>query len=325
MIYETAYQTTIGSMMDVRPITKSIRVMLVKDLPALQTFGCQVKGNIRPFFLTGLGDEEGTVPQFAHPLLYKDDGGHQYLLTDVRAFVRQLSKFDDSVSEKDIKNTTEWRLALHRAVLTQAWILKEQSVLRTGLELAGLVYAVWLSEVITKKFALDPKDQVLVSIAAHYFYQSLFQEEIRESELMMMAAKTAKVLKVDVKSCFSVFDKMTDVRTIDDFCKVLSKVTENIRLEGFNIGVVLSLISNSWYGHESKQILSVALEHPPTWCAIIYASIKERTYKNFLVARIADRYGKNGGTSDYCKSFDEIVLRYTTSRAQEELVFRDFE
>jgi hypothetical protein len=137
---------------------------------------------------------------------------------------------------------------------------------------------------------------------------------------------TIKATRAPVDLVIDTFGKIGDIKSITDFCNKVPQILENIRLNDFNLGVLLTIIANSWYGLNSREILAVALEHPPTWCSLVYGSLTERTFKNSMIARVAERYGKNGNADNFLKAYSSIVRQFTGSNvAREELVILPFE
>jgi hypothetical protein len=87
----------------------------------------------------------------------------------------------------------------------------------------------------------------------------------------------------------------------------------------------LTVTRNSWYGTNAKEIISVALEHPPTWAAIVFTALNERTFKNSMIYKIAERFGKRGASDEFIDSYISLVKDNTLSVASEDFFIRDFE
>lgn len=323
MIFQTAYDTSIGKMTDRRQVEKMLKEALIKDMSYMNTFGVQSLHNIHPVFITGAGLSEALIPFFSHPLLLEQQG-KSYLFSDIRPFIRKLDEQSGPLTEASIKNITEFLFSKSRLVLSMAWLGNEQSQIKNSLAWAGTVYAYWLSDLISRRYGLDAKDQLIITIGSHYFYQSQFEKEVTEESLQRFAVHTAKVTKAPTSLIFDILDKMGPVTDLTSYCEGIKNAVQNVRLSDFNSGMLLSLIANSWYGHNSRDILPVALEHPPTWCAIVYASVTERSYKNFMIAKIAERFGKYGQSDDFVKNLAGLITQYTTAISTESIVIRDF-
>jgi hypothetical protein len=164
-----------------------------------------------------------------------------------------------------------------------------------------------MSDSIGRRFGLDPRDQLLLMIVSHYYYQSLFYNEINEDIKQTFAVHTIKATRAPSELVLDIFDRIGEMGSIADYCNNVKAVVENIRLKDLNAGLVITLMGNSWFGLNSKEVLAVAIEHPPTWVSLVYTVLKEKTYRNSQLARVAERYTKKSLASDYNQAFENMV------------------
>jgi hypothetical protein len=176
MIFDTAYDTTMGSFMDLKTIVKSIREAIIRDAIYNQQLDVKGMDGLVPMFIMGNHSSEATIPFFTHPLLIDGDKDVRYMVSDIRPFIRKDQDITDS-NKPTIKNSTEFNIAKSRLILNMAWLNYMMQGIRNELSFAGTVFASWLSEVIGKKYALDPKDQLVLNIMCHYYYLTLFSNE----------------------------------------------------------------------------------------------------------------------------------------------------
>ena len=209
--------------------------------------------------------------------------------------------------------------------MTLAWVTGGVDQIRNNLMFAGSVYASWLSDAISKRFALDPSDQLQLFIISYFYYQSLFKDTstFDEETKQMFAVHTIKASKAPSKMVFEIFDKIGTLSTMEDYCTNVKNILDNVRLKDLNAGLLITTLGNSWYGINSKEILAIALEHPPTWVAIVYTALVERTFKNSTIARIAERFGKNGNASDFLKAYVSLTQRYLDANYANESFNKD--
>jgi len=113
------------------------------------------------------------------------------------------------------------------------------------------------------------------------------------------------------------------VASAEDLTSNIKAVVQNVRLNSFNLVGLLTLIKNSWFGERARVLLSVAIEHPPTWAAIVYEAVNERTFRNSLIAKIAERLGKRSGSEIYAQNYKDLLQRYTVSESYRQLVKED--
>jgi hypothetical protein len=327
-IFRDSYETTIGSIVNsTKQISHAIDESLIRDRYDIRSLNISSHGDIKPLFITGLFDSEANITLFTHPILIKSKMNGDFLCTDLRLFVN-TSQRDQSFRSGQLipvtKNITEYNFAKSRAILNLVWVTEGPGKLKSNLSFAGFVFSTWLSETISRFYALDFKDQTIISIIASFYYQTLFldKQEITEDLKQKLSVHTIKATRSPATFIFDIFDKIEKMDNIEDFCENVKKITENVRLKDFNLPTLLTMVRNSWYGVNAKEIISVALEHPPTFMATVYMSLVEKTYKTSNISKISDKLGKRGLSEEFVRSYTAIVKEYTKV-ALEELTFPD--
>lgn len=324
MMYADSYQTTVGSAFVTKQIETAIKQAIIKDSIDNVVLNVNCNGHFKPVFVTGTYPSESEIPLFTHPITVLNFNQQNYLCTDLRLYVRK--DLDLSDIEAGIKNLTEYNFVKSRAVLNLLWLNNEVSYIKNSLSFAGAVYAAWLAEVISKAFALDFKDQTVIAVLASFYYQTLFDNErvFNDEYKEKLAVHTIKATKAPADFVFKTLDRVETLTSINDLCQAITDIVENVRLKNLNLAVLLTLIKNSWYGTNVKEILAVSLEHPPTWIAIVYACLSERTYKNAMIYRVAERLGKRGVSDEFMANYRNVIEDQLV-KSHEEIVIRDFE
>lgn len=306
--FQDSYETTVGSAVDLKRTKIAIQESIIKDGLKDRDLKVVKIGEWQPLFITGTRSSEAEIPLFTHPITILTHTREKVLCGDLRLFVRKDTPIDNIWS--GVKNLTEFNFAYQRSILSLLWLEGDGSKIKTGLQFAAVVYSAWLSEIVAKTYALDFKDQTVISIVSNLFYQSLFDNVealVGEQDKQRMAIIASKATRAPAELVFEVIDKIEELHTIDDYCKAIQNCVENVRLKDFNLATLLTIIRNSWYGTNSKEIISVALEHPPTWACIVHTALAERTYKSSTIYRIAERFGKRGGADEYMSNFSLLL------------------
>jgi hypothetical protein len=303
MFFRTSYETTVGSSLVVKPVERAIKEACIKDMLYNQHLDIITTLDIRPLVVTGALTSESNIPLYAHPLLVTGTRGYDFLCADIRPFVRK-DRLDDAWSPTPaIRNVTEYSFAKTRLVLNLAWLTGGARPMQNQFTGAATVYAGWLSELISRQYALDPRDQVALFCLSYMHYQSLFQESPQLDDDTAQAAvihiiKATPAPGTLVNSLVSEIKSMP-LGTLDLYCEAVKNLLQNIRLEKFNAGILITLTGQSWFGLNAKEILAIALEHPPTWTTIVYHALQERTYRNSVIAKLAERYIKGSSRTDF--------------------------
>ncbi len=323
MLYTDSYQTTVGAAFVMKSVELAIKQAIIKDGISHVTLNVKDQGEFKPLFITGIFPSESDIPLFTHPISIMSLDRQKYLCTDLRLYVRKDVALSDI--ESGIKNVTEFNFVKSRAILNLLWLNNEQSIVKNSLSFGASVFSHWLTDTITRSFALDFKDQSTINVICAFYYLTLFDnEELSEDYKERLAVHTIKASKVPAEFALAVIDKIHQMYSVEDLISAIKDITENVRLKNFNLPVLLTMIKSSWYATNVKEIIAVALEHPPTWLAIVYASLHERTYKNSMIFKIAERLGKRGLADEFVGNYRNLIDEQLVV-SREELVILDFE
>lgn len=223
------------------------------------------------------------IPPFSHPLEIEHHG-NKFVVIDVRGFTRLTREREVIVTARN-----EYDLTYLRGFLSRYWSEHMPGDLLALGPLPMTVYCRWLSESIVRRMGLDPAAQMIVTVIAGFFYLSLFRAEsnLDERDLIKFAKQISASTFVPVDKCLEIADQLTPMGNIGDFVDNVIKVVNSTRLEKFSVGLLYTIIMNSWFGIANHQeIVAVSLEHPPTFLAMVYTALKDRSYRNSGLARM---------------------------------------
>lgn len=313
-ITKTAYDTTIGRASVTAKAVHAIKEVLITapyvELEPSQTINSEANQPILAT-ISGRTSYEEHVPPFIHPLLVTGTNHKEYLFSDFRNFVRVV---DD---KQVVKNASEYKLARARLVMGKAWLTAGPDAL-FGISIVPMqVYGAWISQALRQRFALDALDQLRLSILATFYYQSLFVEASEFDEHLMdkFNAGCIRSLRAPAKLVFETTDKLKTMKlaNINDFCVAVQTILENQRLEHFNAGLLITILKSSWWSANAADILAASLEHPPTWMALIYCALADRTYRNSNLAEITERFAKGGAEHNFTRGFVSLGKSITSA------------
>jgi hypothetical protein len=323
--FDDSYHTTAGAVNHTQKLETALRESFIKEGSTFPTLNVESVGDYKPGFITGFRESESEIPLFTHPIMIKNIGTVNYLITDLRYYIRKNNEgaveASSAVVNQNVKNKTEFNFAKTRAVLNLVWLNRGADEIKNTLGFAGIVFSTWIAEAISKAYALDYNDQLKIQVLASFYYQSLFIDDrlFDEDTRQKMAIHTIKAARVNPSYIDDIFKQIEAMDNIHDFCEYVKKITENVRLQHFNFAMLLTIIRNSWYGTNSKEVISVALEHPPTWIAVVYTALNEKSYKSSMIYRIAERQSKNGASHEFNKAFTSLVQTRITHVGLEDL------
>lgn len=314
-VAKTSYKTSMGLTLPLNGLEHAIKRALASTSLKNANFGVSPINEIHAIFVTGAESAESEIPAFFHPYLIENYQGASYLVTDVRAFRQgKGDAWDAAAFEANVKNKTEYHLVKTRAAVELMWVAGERDQFRRQFGFAARVFAAWISQSVAKTFGLDIHEQYRVMAAAMYYYHCLFTMDNKlDSDAQEIAVvHTIKATRLPEKEVKEIFEAMPEIFDCRDLCKAIAGSIQNIRLETFNLPLLLNLVTNTWYGLNAKDMIAVALEYPPVWTTIVFTAMTEKTYKSSPIARLVESQDRSGAANEFKLNFadklDSVVM-----------------
>lgn len=315
-LVNTAYDTTLGSIVDTKVVTAKLVESFIQDELYKENIGIDNSLKIKPVYVTGYYESEDNIPIFTHPVLVQYRGT-DYLCTDLRLYINTKGYKDSKNIADNIRNRTEYNFMRSMSVMTLAWLNGSTSYIKDNLKFAGVVFSVNISEAITRAYSLDPTDRLRLNVLTFVYYRSLFlsskensDESYLVSEFEIAEIQCMKAFGISNNFFRDTIHNIPKLITINDYIEAIKVSLDNSRLSNINLVVLLTLIKNSWYGNNAKDYITVSLEYPPTWLAIVYTALNEKTYKSSMIYKIIERLKKGSDIETYNSSFEDLVIRH---------------
>lgn len=277
------------------PIKKSIKEALIEN--ALYQFSSSI------YFVTEtIGTR--TIAPFAHPVIIS----HR-LNTTIVVDVRQHGRLNN---KGELQGGSHLLFAKVRSILMDAaWVDGEQrSLMNTGdfhMQMFGKV----MGENIKRRMNLEPTVGLTIEILASYFYGCQFysEKEFKDDIYHRLVKRISRTAKVPVQGIYTIVDGLGHVSNIHQFTDALKERTGSIRLDKMNPGLLFSMLGGMWFGPNHSEVIGTAIEHPPTFCAIIYVSLVDRSFRNTSISQlILNHMRGNDLPTLFKKNIEKIIL-----------------
>lgn len=317
-IFKTAYDTFLGKRLNTRQLVEDLQELEVRHstlatsrlnyLQLASDVG-DLDGGYLPAVVSPNSAAEQSLPVFYHvvpvqmPALGSKSGGN-YLVGDVRSFMKK-----DNQGNLFVANLMEFEFMQARLGLGSVWLTKGPSELRNISPIAISIYASWISQTVSQRLGLDLGDMMRLRILSAFFFHCLFinKEDFKEDEINRLSVVIAKAAKAPADETASLIERVGYIEDITDFVNKVRFAMENPRFENFNIALLNTVISGTWFGLGGKEIACVAMEHPPTFLAMVYASFGQRGYKMAPLTRITEIYKGPKGEADYVRAVRRMI------------------
>lgn len=321
-IYVDPYHTSAGVTLDMTRTVTPLKECTVRDSLTGTNLGVRPSNGIIPVFITGSRDSEKSIPSFTHPILIKNFNTKSYLFTDMTLFVSSGATIE--TLDRHIRRREEFEFTKTRAIASLAWAAGETDMFQSSFGFVSDVFANWMGQTIARNFALTFVDQVKVQLLAFAYYESLYHDGpvdfSRNTEVALLTAKKAsEAFRTPFTQVLDFYKSLTvPMSSAHDFCEAVVTSLDNINLNpipgrpetGFNFRVLLNLIADAWYSTNSKLILAVALEHPPTMAAIIYYCANYSNFKRQQLSTIIQQVARGGKGEKFNTSFKTLIENY---------------
>lgn len=263
--------------------------------------------------LTNTTPEENSVGNFPFPLFFnsptKGKDSDSYVVFDGRPFLSGSQL--DAAGQLNVRLSTEYNLNKALAILTAFWCSGKYNDFKYLSKTPMAAYSSLISESIARRYGLDPKDQLIISIVAAAFYSNLFNEQktLTENQKISTVPNIASATFAKSDLIFETLDKFNELSNLKDMVEAIKVSTENPRLNDLNVGIVISIISGTWFGTNGKAIVSASLEHPPTWVTVLYSAFVERSFKNSGLSKVIDKYRGNKGEIEFTRAMKNLFSK----------------
>ena len=247
-----------------------------------------------------IGDNDSIAP-FSHPVIVHNND-RPYIVIDIRRLVRRKSS---DITNYDISNKMDYDLLVLRARLQAVTIFDDGIMLKNFDYLPTTIFARWVNNSISFKLGLATHDQNITTIIAMGYYLNLFDNDGGLSDISLMVAKNTYIDPHMVTDALGINDFKLD--SLAGLVDQLRDKISNIRIEKLNLPLFLSSLTYGWRGNSAKEIMAIALEHPPTWIACLATAMKDKGFKDSPIAKISKFYTRNNKDKEFLMRLENMM------------------
>jgi hypothetical protein len=248
--------------------------------------------------LVGADDKlTDAIPSFDHPFAIVDQFSHQKgphnVPTIIVGDLRRYGRYDPHQKTFVIKVRNDYAFQEIRTVLNQIWVEGSPSTLGNCSTLPMKLYGLWVADAIGRRYALEPQEKLKLQVLASIFYAGLFYDIHDHWDKNRVAAQVKRATLIDSKFIFDALEYVKKpMNSLLEFIQVVKEAIDTVRLKELNHGILYAVLKNTWYGVNNDSITAVALEHPPTWLAMLYMAITDRSYSKVQITDLILNWDK---------------------------------
>lgn len=321
-VYNTAYDTTACRNYQMQKAVHAIQQAYIMEfVPSADSV----------MFVENSKGAMSIVPAFKHALyVSKFDSSDLRHSNEMRLQpflamdVRTCGSVDKITGKFKVTNSTMYKHTVYRAGLTSLWLSQGANAFRAHLPVATGLFATWIAETLAFQYNLDPKAKIDLMVLAGIFYASNHVEGLEfdkaiESRVMAQINTALKGYATfeQVEQVYAVTKVITSV---DDFCNKAKEYLGNVRLENLNAGTLVTYMGGTWAGSDRFELTAVALEHPPTWLALIHEAYSNTAIRKVGLSKICERRQFQDGLKNLDSAMRHMVpdsYEYMTARTNQ--------
>lgn len=282
-----------------RLVNELTKGYIMRPFPELQTAkGRSVKG----VCFVPNHDEYRHLPTFTQPLRLTIPGKSSPVwVIDGRDFWR---------SDMSLLATNDWTFQCVRIILTDAALQNNVHPIRMG-TLPAKVFVRWIVQTLTVRYNLDVGTQLAIgAIAGLYYYQMISAERLEKENLFHYTSHVATISGLARDQVAGLLEGVDTLYTIDDMLTEFKRVGHSTRLNELNFTGLFMVVAQSWIGVHSRENIGVALEHGPTFLAMVYSALNDRSFRKTVLARHAESVGRGSEGPSYLKYVNRLLGDY---------------
>lgn len=244
----------------------------------------QIRENVH-MIREGLNGGVAGVPAFNFPFVakLKDE---DVAFFDARTFVGMGGN-----GEARVRDEMELQARIIQAQLALDWHHGYQGRVRDLSPLGLMVYSHWMGECVAKRFALDARQQLQVSVFGAIFYLNCFwdKSDAGSEDTAYLLSAITRICGFRHSDVVDIVETHPIIKDLEELCEVIKSFTQSVRLEDLNAATLTGVLVGSWYGNAGRELVGVALEYPPVWLTLLFQAICNRGFKKAGLTQIVER------------------------------------
>lgn len=299
-MFKSAYETTSGGAAFRQSLTKQLA--LARAEGTIQNNVVDGVGDL--YALLDTGPRTADIPTFDHPFQVDEQGCAAYWVIDLRPYKGKVM-----ANQGKIPRSGPVNLLVKRALTDMYWNQYGSYNLRMVGDLPIVVYARWLSGLLTTRLHLDPAASSRSLLLAAYFYlcQHVEPADLDAKLSQAFALKLNKLFRTPLQDIEALLDGVPHIGTLSQFADVLKARGQSKSFALVDNRFLVTVSVMSWFGSaDSRAMLACALEYPPIFMAIVAAS-GEDLYRKTVLAEIVKRENRNYRVADYAQRLDATL------------------
>lgn len=169
----------------------------------------------------------------------------------------------------------------------------ERPFLRLG-DVPIKTFVRWVTLGIAQRFNLALEDQMRLSVIVAYYYhtQLTAEQTLSDTDRNRLANQVSRITAIPTPQVLDIIDTVGTLTDGPALATAIAEQSGSVRLSNLKFTDLYLLLAASWVGVNSRENVGVALEHIPTFIAMVYMGLGDRSYRKTLITRRAETAGR---------------------------------
>lgn len=314
MIIVDPYSTSYGALINKDKVSKE----LVKfSITADKNLNYEFRNgdNCEVVFILGKNEDERSLPIFNQPMLVKNMRNEQVVYCDLRKYVKQTREDDVLNAGSVFKDIAACKYLVNASLIMSDFASDTLGNYRNVFGHIAMGYSVLISNIVSMAIILNPLEKLDLEIALAYYASLLLIQDNdildHKDSIVARLSNFRFSIPVNRKNINTVVDSINSIEInydVDGLINVIKHILPDEKKELLNDKILITLLSNVWYGPGNNETLIMALECMPLFISLMYSCIQDPTYKRCKVATIFDKFSKNISNKEFVRLM-ELVLK----------------
>jgi len=309
-MFSLPYQTTICSMykkLD-QLLPKVRRAALDLEFPVVKTPADYTLDNAH--FVTPRQEHED-IPTFTQYINIGEPNNPNLLIDS-----RQYMKYDIKTGLYRINGVNDWSFQCVRMALNLQLLKSDETIFSRLGDLPAKVFHRWVSGALITKYNLELQSQMALFVITAYYFYAMCNYELQEPDVearTQFAPIISRITGVPPDFVLDVIETVGPLKDANDLAYAMSTKSLQGRTGELKFTDLYLLLSNSWQGVNARENVGVALEHMPTYIAMVYMGIADRSYRRTVITQRAEGLARGQDL----KIFTDLVFKLVNAQYAE--------
>lgn len=318
-MFKSVYATSLCDKYQVDNIVNGIRKSIITHPDSVE----QYKEKPLPYYIGLVTPRNEDVVTFAHPVIVINNQANEskelkYIPQDSITKTSGISVYVDvrnctRLNKEGVVQITsqlDYDFIIRRAALSRHVVSNPMEDLLGLTAFPLMVYTKWLTESLGRKLGVEPDVMLrMQTIIAFYYLCQFDTTKLESDDYLTIATQINKSTLLPTEGVLSIIDKIERLNSIHDLIEALKVHGKSLRFDSLNTALVYSIIGGSWFGFNHRELMAVAIEHIPTWIAILYSACHEKGYRNTLIGKLVKDYSRGNADKIFVRNVDLMLDR----------------